>query len=168
MSKPLRCGLIAVAVILIASATACALSIETVMVAMRDGTKLSTSVALPAGDGPWPTILIRTPYGKPGMARHADAAVRNGYVSVVQDFRGRFDSEGDDYPIFVHDGWGENQDGYDTVEWVAAQKWSDGKVGAFGISGPGIALNMMAARYTNSRSICGPPRSYSARAIESA
>jgi len=144
MSKLLRCGLIAVAVILIASATACALSIDTVMVAMRDGTRLSTSVALPPGDGPWPTILIRTPYGRNGMAAATAMAVRNGYASVVQDFRGRFDSEGVDYMAFVHGGWGENQDGYDTVEWIASQKWSNGKVGAFGISGPGIALNMMA------------------------
>ncbi len=144
MSKLLRCGLIAVAVILIASATAVALSIDTVMVPMRDGTRLSTSVAVPSGDGPWPAILIRTPYGKQGMAGAAAMAVQNGYASVVQDFRGRFDSEGVDYMVFVHGGWGENQDGYDTVEWIASQKWSNGKVGAFGISGPGIALNMMA------------------------
>jgi len=144
MSKLLRCGLIAVAVILIASATAVALSIDTVMVPMRDGTGLSTSVAVPSGDGPWPAILIRTPYGKQGMAGAAAMAVQNGYASVVQDFRGRFDSEGVDYMVFVHGGWGENQDGYDTVEWIASQKWSNGKVGAFGISGPGIALNMMA------------------------
>jgi len=144
MSKLLRCGLIAFVVILIASTTACALSIETVMVPMRDGTGLSTSVAVPSGDGPWPAILIRTPYGKKGMAGAAGMAVQHGYASVVQDFRGRFDSEGDDYPVFVHDGWGEKQDGYDTVEWIASQKWSNGKVGAFGISGPGIALNMMA------------------------
>ena len=144
MSKLLRCGLIVVAVMLMASAIACALSIETVMVPMRDGTRLSTSVAVPSGEGPWPTILIRTPYGKEGMAGAAGMAVQNGYASVVQDFRGRFDSEGEDYLVFVHGGWGENQDGYDTVEWIASQKWSDGKVGAFGISGPGIALNMMA------------------------
>ena len=117
---------------------------ETVMVPMRDNVKLATYVYLPDGDGPWPTILIRTPYGKGGAAGFASGAHERGYALVVQDFRGRFGSEGDDWPVFVHGGWNEHQDGYDTVEWIAKQTWSDGKVGGFGISAPGIALNMMA------------------------
>ncbi|MBC8218857.1 MAG: CocE/NonD family hydrolase [Planctomycetes bacterium] len=143
MSKPLVRGLAALALVLIASATSLALSVQTVMVPMRDGTKLATQISLPSGSGPWPVIMIRTPYGKSGMAGAATMALQNGYGSVVQDFRGRFDSEGVDYPVFVHGGWGEHQDGYDTVEWIASQEWCNGKVGAFGISGPGIALNMM-------------------------
>jgi predicted acyl esterase len=117
---------------------------QTVMVPMRDGVKLATDIYLPAGDGPWPTILVMTPYGKKGAGVFGPEANRRGYAYVAQDFRGRFDSEGVDYPVFVHNGWGEHQDGYDTVEWIAGQKWSDGKVGGFGISAPACALNMTA------------------------
>ncbi|MHC4519825.1 MAG: CocE/NonD family hydrolase [Planctomycetota bacterium] len=116
---------------------------ETVMVPMRDGVKLATDVYRPEGDGPCPTLLIRTPYNKDGIKGFADEASKRGYVLVGQDFRGRFASEGDDYPVFLHGGWGEHQDGYDTVEWIAKQEWCNGKVGAFGMSAPGIALNMM-------------------------
>ncbi len=117
---------------------------QTVMVPMRDGTKLATDIYLPAGDGPWPAILVRTPYSRKRPGEFGPQANDRGYAFISQDFRGRFDSEGEDWPVFVHGGWSEHQDGYDTVEWVAAQPWSDGKVGAFGISAPGIALNMMA------------------------
>ncbi len=117
---------------------------QSVMVPMRDGVKLATDVYLPAGEGPWPTALIRTPYNKDGAKGFAKPATDRGYVLVAQDFRGRFASEGDDYPVFLHGGWGEHQDGYDTVEWIAQQEWSNGKVGGFGMSAPGIALNMMA------------------------
>jgi len=117
---------------------------ETVMAPMRDGIKLATDVYLPTGDGPWPTVLVMTPYGKKGAGAFAGEANRRGYAYVAQDFRGRFDSEGEDYPVFLHNGWGEHQDGYDTVEWVAKQKWSNGKVGGWGISAPACALNMTA------------------------
>ncbi len=117
---------------------------QTVMVPMRDGVKLATDVYLPADEGPWPAALIRTPYGKDGAKGFAKQATDRGYALVAQDFRGRFASEGDDYPVFLHGGWGEHQDGYDTVEWVARQEWSNGNVGGFGMSAPGIALNMMA------------------------
>jgi len=137
-----------VAVITVLAMVACSPCLagtrETVMVPMRDGVKLATDIHLPDGDGPWPTILIRTPYNKGGAAGFADGAQKRGYALVAQDFRGRFDSEGQDWPVFVHGGWGEHQDGYDTVEWIAKQSWSDGKVGGFGLSAPGIALNMMA------------------------
>ena len=135
---------IAIAVILIASATAGAISVQTVMVPMRDGTKLATEICLPSGEGPWPAIMIRTPYGRRGMLGPAAMAIQHGYACVAQDFRGRFDSQGEDYPVFLHGGWGEHQDGYDTVEWIAKQSWCNGKVGAFGISAAGIAINMMA------------------------
>ncbi|MBN1359756.1 MAG: CocE/NonD family hydrolase [Sedimentisphaerales bacterium] len=119
-------------------------SSQTVMVPMRDGVKLATYVYLPTGEGPWPTILVRTSYGKDSVEELAPQANERGYALVVQDFRGRFNSEGQDYPVFTHGGWGERKDGYDTVEWIAAQPWSNGKVGGFGMSAPGIALNMMA------------------------
>jgi predicted acyl esterase len=137
--------LTAVAAALLALSSAClAEPSKMVMVKMRDGTRLATDVYLPEGDGPWPAILIRTPYGRKGTGGFAERVTGRGYAYVAQDFRGRFDSEGEDYPVFVHGGWGEHQDGYDTVEWIAEQKWCNGKVGAVGISAPGIALNMMA------------------------
>jgi len=117
---------------------------KTEMVAMRDGVRLATDIHLPPGEGPWPSILIMTPYGRKGMLPFAVVMNARGYAAVFQDFRGRFDSEGKDSPVFQSCGWTDHRDGYDTVEWIAAQPWSNGKVGGAGISGPGIALNMMA------------------------
>ena len=121
-----------------------ATSSQMVIVPMRDGVKLATDIHLPDGEGPWPTILVMTPYNKKGVEGFAAETGKRGYALVAQDFRGRFASEGEDYPVFLSCGWGEHQDGYDTVEWIAAQKWSNGKVGGWGISAPGIALNMTA------------------------
>ncbi len=113
-------------------------SLPTRMVPMRDGVRLATDVYLPAGDGPWPAIAQRTPYGRKG-ARQPDLAagfVGRGYAFVIQDWRGQFDSEGK----FDRLGPKINQDdGYDTVEWIASQPWCNGKVGIMGGSGPGIA-----------------------------
>ena len=117
---------------------------QSVMVPMRDGARLATDVYLPDGKGPWPAILFRTPYGKGTAQGQAQMVNQHGYAFVSQDIRGRFGSEGVDYPVFGHDGWGKNKDGYDTVEWVAAQKWCDGKVGTVGASANGITQNMMA------------------------
>ncbi|MBN1422835.1 MAG: CocE/NonD family hydrolase [Planctomycetes bacterium] len=117
---------------------------KTDRVAMRDGIRLATDIHLPPGEGPWPSILIMTPYGRKGMGAFAVAMNARGYAAVFQDFRGRFDSEGEDWPVFQSCGWTGHRDGYDTVEWIASQPWSNGKVGGAGISGPGIALNMMA------------------------
>lgn len=117
---------------------------ESVKVPMRDGVKLATDVYVPAGDGPWPTILVMTPYGRKQVESIAAEGNRRGYAFVAQDFRGRFDSQGEDSPVFLHNGWGEHQDGYDTIEWIAQQKWSNGKIGGWGVSAPACALNMTA------------------------
>jgi len=132
------------AIALLVPPPVCMAGIETVMVPMRDGVRLATDIHVPEGDGPWPVVLIRTPYNKDGVRGFAGEATKRGYALVAQDFRGRFASKGDDFPVFLHGGWGDHQDGYDTVEWIAQQNWSNGKVGGFGISAPGIALNMMA------------------------
>lgn len=138
-------AVITAAVLLIVLSTPCgAAAKETVMVAMRDNVKLATDIHLPAGEGPWPAILMMTPYGRKSAEAVAGEVTQRGYVLVSQDFRGRFDSEGTDYPVFLHLGWGERQDGYDTIEWIARQKWSNGKIGGWGLSAPGIALNMTA------------------------
>lgn len=112
------------------------------MVELRDGVKLATSVYLPLGEGPWPVILSRTPYRKDlrGGENASAAYTDHGYARVVQDVRGRFKSEGDYVP---HEP--EQEDGYDTVEWVAAQPWCTGKVGMTGISALGITANLAAA-----------------------
>lgn len=109
---------------------------NTFMVAMRDGTKLATDVYLPSGGTKFPTLIARTPYGKSGMAAEAKYLAQHGYAVVIQDTRGRGASAGDYYP-FKTDGI----DGYDTIEWAAAQAWSTGAVGTFGASALGIAQN---------------------------
>ena len=99
---------------------------ETLMVPMRDGVKLSTDVYLP-GEGRFPVIVVRTPYNKDGIKSQCGYFAEHGYGCVAQDVRGRFRSEGEFY-AFVNEGL----DGYDTIEWAGAQPWSDGKVGTFG------------------------------------
>ena len=113
---------------------------QEVMVPMRDGIRLATNIYLPAGDGPWPVILTRTPYNKNGADGSAKIYHENGYALVSQDVRGRYLSEGVDQPFEV-----DIPDGYDTVEWIAAQEFSNGKVGIFGTSAPGITSNLAAA-----------------------
>jgi len=108
----------------------------TEMVAMRDGVKLATDVYLPEGKGPWPVVLMRTPYNKDPMGAQHRPWATNGYVFVVQDCRGRFKSEGK-YMPFMDDHF----DGYDTVEWAAKQPWSNGKIGMIGASAMGITAN---------------------------
>jgi predicted acyl esterase len=101
------------------------------LVPMRDGTRLATFVTLPDGPGPFPVILTRTP----DEIRPADAGwVAAGYAVVQQNLRGLFTSEGR-WELFAT----EITDGYDTVEWIARQNWSNGKVGVLGGSGSGIA-----------------------------
>ena len=96
---------------------------------MRDGVKLSAKVFLPEAEGKYPVILQRTPYNKEGWVSGHDMWTQQGYVYVVQDVRGRFESEGIWYPFFQ-----EKNDGYDTLAWIHAQPWCNGKVGMFGPS----------------------------------
>jgi putative CocE/NonD family hydrolase len=98
-----------------------------VRVKMRDGVELSADVYRPDAEGKFPVLLNRTPYTKPGSFRSARYFVERGYVFVALDVRGRGDSDGKFVP-YRNDG----QDGYDAVEWCAAQPWSTGKVGTLG------------------------------------
>ena len=98
-----------------------------VPVRMRDGVRLAADVFLPAKEGKWPAILIRTPYGKEGHREEAVFFAQHGFAVVVQDARGRFESDGEWY-AFSH----EANDGYDTIEWAALQPWSNGKVVTMG------------------------------------
>ena len=106
-----------------------------VEVPMRDGTVLRANITRPDAPGPFPVLVDRTPYSKEAGSEIAvnspEFFARRGYVVVIQDVRGRFASEGDFYP-FRDDGAGVLRDGYDTIEWAAAQPWCDGKVGMIG------------------------------------
>ena len=102
-----------------------------IRVQMRDGIRLATDVYRPKGNGPWPVLLERTPYGKSfawftaGLIVNPLVAVERGYAVVVQDTRGRSGSQGPFEP-FLH----EADDGYDTVEWAASQpeRWRRGRL----------------------------------------
>jgi uncharacterized protein len=103
------------------------------MVPMRDGVRLATDVYLPDGDGPVEAVLVRLPYDKDSryvfFYEVAPHFTSRGYAVVVQDVRGKFRSEGATVG-FV----GEPADGYDTIEWITHQSWSNGVVGMFGDS----------------------------------
>ena len=129
---------------LAAASCAWAAGPQTVMVPMRDGVKLATDIYLPSGSGPFPAVVVRTPYGKGMGAALASVAAAHGLALVVQDTRGRFASEGANLP-FEADGWNDGTaDGYDTVEWVARQPWCSGKIGTWGPSALGITQLLMA------------------------
>src|SRR5581483_2952399 len=114
------------------------------MVPMEDGTELATDVYLPSGSGPFPVLLMRTPYSKDSSNGAAREFCKHGYAVVVQDLRGRFKSKGHHAIIFHNDGWCKRHDGHDTINWIAKQPWCNGKVGSFGGSANGITQNMAA------------------------
>ncbi len=116
----------------------------TVMVPMADGTRLATDVYLPDQGGPaWPVRLVRTPYGRTRYNHEYGAKTDEGYAMVLQDLRGRFDSEGEDL-AFVDCGWGARRDGVDTLKWILKQPWCNGKIGTEGASAMGITQCMLA------------------------
>jgi uncharacterized protein len=104
---------------------------EAVRVSMRDGIGLATQVFLPAGQGPWPVILTRSPYPIMTALMKALGRVwtRHGYAFVAQDCRGTIASEG----VWVP--WeNERNDGLDTIDWLKQQTWSNGNIGMWGMS----------------------------------
>jgi putative CocE/NonD family hydrolase len=112
------------------------LHIETkVMVPMRDGVRLATDIYRPTRNGklfdePGPVILIRTPYGRgSGKAAEGKYFASYGYSVVMQDTRGRYDSEGV-WRWLADDG----PDGVDAAAWIAKQPWSNGRIGMMGTS----------------------------------
>lgn len=116
-----------------------------VAIVVRDGTRLAADLYRPARDGKpvdgrFPTLLTRTPYSKgDGNAAEGKFYAARGYNVVVNDVRGRYASEGT-WRLIADD----PQDGYDVVEWIAAQPWSDGKVGTYGTSYPGGTQHALA------------------------
>lgn len=110
-------------------------SIGDAAVPMRDGVRLFADIYLPPGEGPFPVILVRAPYGKRTDYTFMPALGRfwamQGYAFVAQDVRGRFGSEGVFSPYIKGQ---EILDGYDTLEWIASQPWCDGNIGMMGES----------------------------------
>jgi predicted acyl esterase len=112
-------------------------------VEMRDGVRLATDVYLPDGEGPFPTVLTRLPYDKSGefsfMSEVAERLTPLGLAVVVQDVRGKVRSEGATLAFVC-----EVPDGWDTLDWIVAQPWSNGDVGTFGDSYYGFTQWAMA------------------------
>jgi len=100
---------------------------------MRDGVVLRADVYRPAGDGPWPTLVVRTPYNKGDAAGNVwngfspTEVARSGFMMIVQDVRGRYASDGEWEPV-RHEG----EDGADTIAWAAELAGSNGRVGMVG------------------------------------
>jgi len=108
----------------------------------RDGVTLRADVYRPDASGRFPVILARLPYDKNLRTRPGDIDffVERGYVVIMQDTRGRFASDGDEYfPVIF-----EAQDGYDAVEWAAALRCADGNVGTMGQSYLGLTQYQLA------------------------
>jgi len=112
-----------------ASAAHPAISVDfNVRIPMRDGVELSADIYSPSTSGRFPVIVVRNPYTKSAQwAQRGRWWAERGYVFVVQDVRGRGDSDGEFYPLV-----NEANDGTDTYNWAAKQRWSTGKVGGYG------------------------------------
>ncbi len=98
----------------------------------KDGTKLATEVFLPntlEAGAKFPTIVVRTCYGKSRDMHRCTHWVNRGYAFVIQDVRGRSDSDGELVPFYY-----EREDADDLFNWIAAQPWSDGNIGMWGAS----------------------------------
>jgi putative CocE/NonD family hydrolase len=130
-----------------------------VPVTMRDGVVLRADVYRPAGEGPWPVIVARTPYGKNDHYElqflEPMLAARRGFIAVVQDVRGRFASEGD-FVALVN----EADDGVDTIEWAARLPGSNGSVGMWGLSYLGNVQWQAAGKQPPSLRAIAPERTF--------
>jgi putative CocE/NonD family hydrolase len=127
---------------------------------MRDGVLLRANVYRPEGEGPWPTLLARLPYGKdmPMIVSRLDPVqtARAGFMVVIQDTRGRHASEGRWDPFAF-----ERDDGYDSVEWAARLPGSNGRVGMYGDSYLGNAQWMAAIEHPPSLAAIAPALTWS-------
>jgi len=117
----------------------------TINIPMRDGVELPTDVYLPPKEKPeeCPLILVRTPSGKRAYYKSYIPLTEMGYVVAIQDGRNYIDKSGKTFP-WLSDGWGPLQDGYDTVEWLSASPYCNGKIGTMGFSAMGMTQLLMA------------------------
>ena len=111
---------------------------------LSDGVTLVSDHYYPAGDGPWPTLLMRQPYGRDIASTvvyaHPSWFARRGYNVVIQDVRGRGGSEGAFYP-FRHEG----RDGAETIVWLRTRAECNGRIGMYGFSYQGATQLLAAA-----------------------
>jgi len=106
---------------------------EDLEIPMADGIKLSTTIYIPKGKGPFPAVLVRTPYNKNNEEWMGQAFNLFRIAVVLQDVRGKYKSEGEFYP-FIN----ERADGLQTLRWIREQSWSDGMIAGWGGSYQGI------------------------------
>jgi predicted acyl esterase len=130
-----------------------------VAIPMRDGASLAADMYLPAAPGRYPAILIQTPYNRV-LVRSWFRSVgghgivdRTRYAYVILDWRGFYGSKPAAQGVRVPD---YGRDGYDAVEWIAAQEWSDGKVGTWGPSALG-KVQFMTAKERPPHLVCCVP-----------
>jgi predicted acyl esterase len=119
----------------------------TVHIPMRDGKELTTDLFYPPGScitNEYPCLLIRLPGGRKAEPWvHLSALAKAGYVVAIQDTRSALDKEGKTMPYFS-DGWDVEQDGYDTIAWLASSSFTNGKIGTLGYSAAGITQLLLA------------------------
>ncbi len=123
-------------------------------VPVRDGIRLSTDVFIPRLPGRHPAIVHRTPY-ESTAGEYIEWGVwwaQHGYAAIVQDVRGRYESEG----VFYPRGPGAGEDGYDTLEWLASQPWCSGRVGTWGRSA-GASVQWSLASLGSPHLVCMAP-----------
>jgi putative CocE/NonD family hydrolase len=124
---------------------------QTFQVPMRDGVHLATDVYGAEPGVRKPVLLLRTPYDKNRAAATALRQVAAGYVAVLQDARGAFASEGH----YIHHN-NDDQDGFDTLEWISRQPWSNGHAGMWGSSHPGAVQWLAAADRSTGLDVIAP------------
>ncbi len=118
--------------------------IKNLLIPMRDGIHLAADLYMPAGQGPFPVVLEYLPYRKDDVPPHVGyhpVFARHGYIGCRVDIRGTGASEGISTDEYVRT---EQEDGYDVIEWLAAQAWCDGQVAMFGFSYGGFVCYQVA------------------------
>jgi putative CocE/NonD family hydrolase len=103
------------------------------------GIYLESDICLPDTLGAYPVILLRTPYGKYQYNSFGQYFAEAGFVTIVQDVRGKFGSSGEFFP-FYH----EQEDGLATLDWIVEQPWCNGKIGMYGVSYPAFCALTLA------------------------
>ncbi|MCX6625768.1 MAG: CocE/NonD family hydrolase, partial [Acidobacteria bacterium] len=119
----------ALVMVLLACAALEAITVERVLIPMRDGVRLAADVYHPKTHRRRPVLIARSPYNRRGERKRGEFFAQHGYVFVAQDVRGSYESGGVFEPLV-----NEGRDGYDTIEWAARQRWANGKVGTTGAS----------------------------------
>lgn len=118
---------------------------QTVNIPMEDGVNLQADIYLPDNweTSSFPVILNRSPYDRAGKETTGENIATNNIVFIAQSVRGVLGSEGT-HSIWHSDGWGEKQDGYDTLKWITEQSWCNGKIATIGGSAEGFTQYFMA------------------------